>query len=46
MTGLTTGTTYRFTVQALNPNGAGPVSAQSQHGHAERPRRAVRARRV
>ena len=29
MTGLTTGTTYRFTVQAINPNGAGPVSAQS-----------------
>ena len=29
MTGLTTGTTYRFTVRALNANGAGPESAQS-----------------
>ena len=29
VTGLTSGTTYRFTVQALNPNGAGPESAQS-----------------
>ena len=29
VTGLTTGTTYRFTVQALNPNGSGPASAQS-----------------
>ena len=29
VTGLTTGTTYRFTVQALNPNGGGPVSPQS-----------------
>ncbi len=29
ITGLTTGTTYRFTVQAINPNGGGPVSAQS-----------------
>ena len=29
MTGLTTGTTYRFTVQATNPNGDGPASAQS-----------------
>jgi len=27
--GLTTGTTYRFTVQALNDSGAGPASAQS-----------------
>jgi hypothetical protein len=27
--GLTTGTTYTFTVQALNPNGGGPASAQS-----------------
>jgi hypothetical protein len=27
--GLTTGTTYTFTVQALNANGAGPASAQS-----------------
>src|SRR5262249_38491598 len=29
ITGLTTGTTYTFTVQALNANGAGPVSGQS-----------------
>ena len=29
VTGLTTGTTYTFTVQALNANGAGPASAQS-----------------
>ena len=29
MTGLTSGTTYRFTVQAINANGAGPASAQS-----------------
>ena len=29
VTGLTNGTTYRFTVQAVNPNGAGPQSAQS-----------------
>ena len=29
ITGLTTGTTYTFTVQALNANGAGPASAQS-----------------
>jgi hypothetical protein len=29
VTGLTTGTTYRFTVQAQNGNGAGPESAQS-----------------
>jgi hypothetical protein len=29
MTGLTTGTTYRFTVQAINPTGAGPESALS-----------------
>ena len=29
ITGLTTGTTYTFTVQAINPTGAGPVSAQS-----------------
>ena len=29
VTGLTTGTTYRFTVQAINPNGGGPVSPQS-----------------
>jgi Domain of unknown function (DUF4082)/Fibronectin type III domain/Bacterial Ig domain len=29
MTGLTNGTTYRFTVQAINPTGAGPESAPS-----------------
>ena len=29
VTGLTTGTTYTFTVQALNPNGAGPASPHS-----------------
>ena len=29
VTGLTTGTTYRFTVTATNPNGDGPASAQS-----------------
>ena len=29
ITGLTTGTTYTFTVQAINPTGSGPVSAQS-----------------
>jgi predicted RNA-binding protein with TRAM domain len=29
VTGLTTGTTYTFTVQAINPNGSGPASAQS-----------------
>jgi Domain of unknown function (DUF4082)/Fibronectin type III domain len=29
ITGLTTGQTYTFTVQALNPNGAGPASTQS-----------------
>ncbi|MGH2853442.1 MAG: DUF4082 domain-containing protein, partial [Solirubrobacteraceae bacterium] len=29
VTGLTPGTTYTFTVQASNPNGAGPVSAHS-----------------
>jgi hypothetical protein len=29
ITGLTSGTTYRFTVQAVNPTGTGPESAQS-----------------
>jgi hypothetical protein len=29
VTGLNNGTTYTFTVQALNPNGSGPESAQS-----------------
>jgi N,N-dimethylformamidase beta subunit-like, C-terminal/Domain of unknown function (DUF4082)/Fibronectin type III domain len=29
VTGLTTGSTYRFTVQATNPNGTGPESALS-----------------
>ena len=29
VTGLTTGTTYTFTVQAINANGSGPASAQS-----------------
>jgi hypothetical protein len=29
ITGLTTGTSYTFTVQAINPTGSGPVSAQS-----------------
>jgi hypothetical protein len=29
MTGLTNGATYTFTVQAINPNGSGPVSAAS-----------------
>ena len=29
ITGLTTGTSYRFTVRAINPNGAGPESTQS-----------------
>ena len=29
ITGLTSGTTYTFTVQAMNPNGAGPASASS-----------------
>jgi hypothetical protein len=29
ITGLTTGTTYTFTVQAVNPNGSGPASAKS-----------------
>ncbi len=29
VTGLTTGTTYRFTVQASNPNGSGPESPPS-----------------
>ena len=29
ITGLTTGTTYTFTVQAINPSGSGPVSAPS-----------------
>jgi Domain of unknown function (DUF4082)/Fibronectin type III domain/Bacterial Ig domain len=29
ISGLTPGTTYTFTVQASNPNGAGPVSAHS-----------------
>jgi len=29
VTGLTTGTTYTFKVQAVNPNGAGPASAAS-----------------
>ena len=29
MTGLTPGTTYTFRVQAINPNGAGPLSAAS-----------------
>jgi hypothetical protein len=29
ISGLTNGTTYRFTVQAINPAGSGPVSAQS-----------------
>ena len=29
VTGLTPGTTYTFTVQASNPNGAGPVSGHS-----------------
>ncbi len=29
VTGLTNGTTYTFTVQAINPTGAGPASAQS-----------------
>ena len=27
ITGLTSGTTYRFTVEAMNANGAGPASA-------------------
>ena len=44
VTGLTTGTTYTFTVQAINANGAGPASAQSNCGDAvgarrRRPRR-------
>ena len=43
VTRLTTGTTYRFTVQALNPNGAGPVSAQTERGHAQAAGRAVGA---
>ena len=29
ITGLTTGTTYTFRVEAINPNGAGPASAAS-----------------
>ncbi len=29
ITGLTNGTTYTFTVQAINPNGSGPESAKS-----------------
>jgi Domain of unknown function (DUF4082)/Fibronectin type III domain len=29
VTGLTTGTTYRFTVEAVNPNGSGPASPLS-----------------
>ena len=29
VTGLTTGTTYRFTIEAINANGAGPPSALS-----------------
>src|SRR5262249_270402 len=29
VTGLTNGTTYTFTVQAINPNGNGPESAKS-----------------
>ena len=29
VTGLTSGSTYRFTVQAINPTGSGPASAQS-----------------
>ncbi|MDA0166930.1 DUF4082 domain-containing protein [Solirubrobacter ginsenosidimutans] len=29
ITGLTTGTAYTFTVQAINPTGSGPVSANS-----------------
>ena len=37
VTGLTTGTTYTFTVRAVNPNGQGPESAR---GHATRSRRA------
>ena len=39
VTGLTTGTTYRFTVTATNPNGDGPASAQSNAGHPVRGRR-------
>ena len=49
VTGLTTGTTYRFTVQALNPNGGGPVSRAVEPGHAgdrRRPGGADRRRRA
>ena len=41
--GLTTGTTYRFTVQAINDSGGGPASAQS---NAVTPTRADRAGRA
>ena len=43
VTGLTTGTTYTFTVQALNANGAGLASAQSNPVTPGRPGRAVQA---
>ena len=43
--GLTSGTTYRFTVQALNGSGGGPVSAQSNAVTPQQPLRARRADR-
>ena len=44
--GLTTGHSYRFTVQAVNGSGGGPVSGAVELRDADRPDRARRAHRV